>query len=156
MEMAWRLKPKVKQGTFLVCTNLLKGHSFSYCKYTLKISHSLELLYVLLETEQKTNIQLKRVEQWFCANKLTLNAKKTRVMVFRGKNQHVDLIMICIVKTISLSMLVKSSRRISSDSWESVQRRKQNVFTCSSTVDGPPTSWSLLYCEDTLPPTLVK
>ena len=138
MEMAWRLKPKVKQGTFLVCTNLLKGHSFSYCKYTLKISHSLELLYVLLETEQKTNIQLKRVEQWFCANKLTLNAKKTRVMVFRGKNQHVDLIMICIVKTISLSMLVKSSRRILGNLHRGESKRCSHVR--------PPTFWREATC----------
>ena len=41
------------------------------------------------DTFLRANIELKRAEQWFCANKLTLNAKKTRVMVFRGKNQHV-------------------------------------------------------------------
>ena len=37
----------------------------------------------------RANIELKKAEQWFCANKLTLNAKKTRVMVFKNKNQHV-------------------------------------------------------------------
>ena len=41
------------------------------------------------DTFLRANIELKRAEQWFCANKLTLNAKKTRVMVFKGKNQHV-------------------------------------------------------------------
>ena len=37
----------------------------------------------------RANIELKKAEQWFCANKLTLNAKKTRVMVFKNKGQHV-------------------------------------------------------------------
>ena len=37
----------------------------------------------------RANIELKKAEEWFCANKLTLNAKKTRVMVFKSKNQHV-------------------------------------------------------------------
>ena len=40
------------------------------------------------DTFLRANIELERAEQWFCANKLTLNAKKTRVMVFKGKNQH--------------------------------------------------------------------
>ena len=152
MDLARRLKPKVRRGTFLLCTDLLEGHSLSYCKYTLKISHSLELLYVLLETEQKTNIQLKRVEQWFCENKLTLNAKKTR---FKGKNQHVDLIMICIVKTILLSVLVKSSRRTSSDSCESVYYTEYRGESKKCSHVGPPTSCCLtvkilshlLYCN---------
>ena len=37
----------------------------------------------------RANVELKKAEQWFCANKLTLNSKKTRVMVFKNKNQHV-------------------------------------------------------------------
>ena len=41
------------------------------------------------DTFLRANTELKRAEQWFCANKLTLNAKKTRVMVFKSKNQHV-------------------------------------------------------------------
>ena len=41
------------------------------------------------DTFLRANIELKKAEQWFCANKLTLNAKKTRVMVFKGKKQHV-------------------------------------------------------------------
>ena len=28
----------------------------------------------------RANVELKKAEQWFCANKLTLNSKKTRVM----------------------------------------------------------------------------
>ena len=37
----------------------------------------------------RANIELEKAEEWFCANKLTLNAKKTRVMVFKSKSQHV-------------------------------------------------------------------
>ena len=41
------------------------------------------------DTFTRANVELKKAEQWFCANKLTLNAKKTRVMVFKNKGQHV-------------------------------------------------------------------
>ena len=41
------------------------------------------------DTFLRANIELKKAEQWFNSNKLTLNAKKTRVMVFKNKKQHV-------------------------------------------------------------------
>ena len=42
-----------------------------------------------IDTFLRANIELEKAEQWFCANKLTLNSKKTRVMIFKGKRQHV-------------------------------------------------------------------
>ena len=39
----------------------------------------------------RANIELGKAEQWFFANKLTLNAKKTRFMVFKSRNQHVHV-----------------------------------------------------------------
>ena len=41
------------------------------------------------DTFLRANTELSRAEEWFNANKLTLNAKKTRVMVFKSKHQHV-------------------------------------------------------------------
>ena len=41
------------------------------------------------DTFLRANAELSRAEEWFIANKLTLNAKKTRVMVFKSKHQHV-------------------------------------------------------------------
>ena len=39
----------------------------------------------------RANIELGKAEQWFSANKLTLNAKKTRFMVFKSRDQHVHV-----------------------------------------------------------------
>ena len=44
----------------------------------------------------RMNLNLKRMEQWFRANFLTLNASKTKYMLFKNKNMHVhdiDLVM---------------------------------------------------------------
>ena len=44
----------------------------------------------------QANKELFKAEQWFSANKLTLNTKKTRFMLFKNKNQHVHVQELCI------------------------------------------------------------
>ena len=44
----------------------------------------------------RANEELSKAEQWFSANKLTLNTKKTRFMLFKNKNQHVHIKELCI------------------------------------------------------------
>ena len=44
----------------------------------------------------RANEELSKAEQWFSANKLTLNTKKTRFMLFKNKNQHVHITDLCI------------------------------------------------------------
>ena len=40
---------------------------------------------------EKCNIELEKASVWFKANKLTLNVKKTKFMLFNGKNPQLDL-----------------------------------------------------------------
>ena len=47
-------------------------------------SNNLHLLY------DKANMELTNIADWFKANKLTLNVKKTKYILFRNKNKHVN------------------------------------------------------------------
>ena len=38
------------------------------------------------ELQNKVNLELKNALNWFNANKLSLNTKKTKYMIFKGKN----------------------------------------------------------------------
>ena len=46
---------------------------------------NLDLLY------EKANFELEKAAEWFKSNKLTLNVKKTKYMLFTEKNANVDL-----------------------------------------------------------------
>ena len=49
-------------------------------------SNNLRKLYL------EANVELDKISDWFKANKLTLNISKTKYILFRDKNQHVDFI----------------------------------------------------------------
>ena len=40
---------------------------------------------------ETANSELAKASNWFKANKLTLNVKKTKLMVFSGQNKNIDL-----------------------------------------------------------------
>ena len=48
-------------------------------------SHDVAQLY------NKTNDELKKLNDWFCANKLSLNAKKTKYILFRQNMTHPNI-----------------------------------------------------------------
>ena len=63
----------------------------------------LDLLY------EKSNIELDKASQWFKANKLTLNVKKTKYMIFTEKNAKLDL------TGLNIKIADKTVDRIGSD-----------------------------------------
>jgi len=39
---------------------------------------------------QRANVEMNNLFEWFCANGLSLNPNKTKFIVFKGGNKHVD------------------------------------------------------------------